>query len=164
MHEEQLIKAREQQKRIAEVEWDVGREAEERRLFVERKMQEREEQARLYFRANFKRRIPEFVPHDETSKVDKEYRREMARLQEQFEEELESYHFERNGKPKLSKPQKRAQLLDQLIDAIPMQQLQRAFQSPTSPKLLWALQRPNGFKESNKEIYMDLRELFGERY
>ena len=44
--EEQLIKAREQQKRIAEVEWDVGREAEERRLFVDRKQQEREEQAR----------------------------------------------------------------------------------------------------------------------
>ena len=59
---------------------------------------------------------------------------------------------------------KRAKLLDELIDAIPMQQLQRAFESPTSPKLLWVLQRKYDFKESNKTIYMELRALFDKRY
>ena len=45
---------------------------------------------------------------------------------------------------------KRAKLLDELIYAIPMQQLQRAFESPTSPGELRKLQRKHGFKESNK--------------
>lgn len=41
-----------------------------------------------------------------------------------------------------------------------MQQLQRAFESPTSPRKLWELQRKHGFKESNTTIYMELRALF----
>ena len=59
---------------------------------------------------------------------------------------------------------KRAKLPKQLIAAIPMQQLQQAFESPTSAKRLWKLQRKHGFKESNKTIYMELHALFDERY
>ena len=62
------------------------------------------------------------------------------------------------------KAAKRAKLLDELIAAIPTQQLQRAFESPTSPGVLWQLQRKHGFNESNKTIYMELRALFDEHY
>jgi len=60
--------------------------------------------------------------------------------------------------------QKRAKMLDELIDAIPMQQLQRAFKSPTSPGELWKLQLKHNINKSNKQIYMELRALFDERY
>ena len=84
--------------------------------------------------------------------------------QEQFEQVHVSYYLKRKGKPKLSKQQKRAELLNKLIDAIPMQQLQRAFESPTSPHELWKRQRKHGFKESNMTIYMELHALFDEHY
>ena len=83
--------------------------------------------------------------------------------QQQFEEEHVSYYLKRKGKPKLSKQQKRAKLLDELIDAIPMQQLQRAFIG-TSAGPLRQLQLKYGFKESNTAIYSELRVLFDERY
>lgn len=83
--------------------------------------------------------------------------------QEQFEEEHVSYYLKRKGQPKLTKQQKRAQLLDELIDAIPMQQLQHAF-AMTSKTTLNQLQRKNDFKESNNEIYQELQTLFHELY
>lgn len=38
-----------------------------------------------------------------------------------------------------------------------MQQLQRAFESPTSPHELRKLQRKQDFKEFNERIYVELR-------
>ena len=58
---------------------------------------------------------------------------------------------------------KRAKLLDELIDAIPMQQLQRAFQNPIERDLR-KLQVKHGFKQSNTTTYKELKELFAERY
>ena len=88
---------------------------------------------------------------------------DVATTQEEFEQEHVSYYFKSKGKPKLSKQQKRAQLLDELIAAIPMQQLQRAFQNSIE-RDLGALQVKHGFKRSNTTIYKELKELFAERY
>ena len=71
---------------------------------------------------------------------------------------------ERKADKEERKAAKRAKLLDELIAAIPMQQLQRAFQSESSPRELWKLQHKYHFKESNNGIYKELRALFEERY
>jgi hypothetical protein len=87
--------------------------------------------------------------------------------QEQFEQVHVSYYMERthgNTTKEERKAAKRAELLNKLIDPIPMQQLKRAFESPTSPRELWKLQRKHGFKQSHVTIYMELRALFDEQY
>ena len=94
-------------------------------------------------------------------------RPDVATTQEEFRAVHVSYYMERThgGTTKEErKAAKRAQLLDQLIAAIPMQQLQRAFESPTSRRELWKLQRKHGFKESNVTIYTELRAIFDEQY
>ena len=53
---------------------------------------------------------------------------------------------------------------DELIAAIPTQQIQRAFVHPRSNGELIKLQRKYNFKASNGKIYMELRALFVERY
>ena len=87
-------------------------------------------------------------------------RPDVATTQEEFRAVHVSYYMERThgGTTKEERKaakrakllDKRAKLLDELIYASPMQQLQRAFESPTSPVELWKLQRKHGFKESNK--------------
>lgn len=109
------------------------------------------------------------VPHDGYSPV-----LPHITTQQQFKEERVSYYMERThggttkDERKAAKRakllDKRAKLLDELIYAIPMQQLQRAFESPTSPGELWKLQRKHGFKESNVTIYTELRAIFDEQY
>ena len=104
-------------------------------------------------------------------------RPDVATTQEEFRAVHVSYYMERThvGTTKEERKAakrapggaiavKRAQLLDQLIAAIPMQQLQRAFESPTSPGELRKLQRKHGFKESNVTIYTELRAIFDEQY
>ena len=78
-----------------------------------------------------------------------------------------SYYMERthgNTTKEERKAAKRAKLLDELIAAIPMQQLQRAFRVATSNAELRKLQLKHGFKASNDTIYMELRTLFDELY
>jgi hypothetical protein len=112
VHEEQLIKLRSQQRRIAEVDWDVGQEAEERGRFVEAKRLEREDQARQYFRENYVQRVPQFKPQDESSAIGVEYQRGMDRLQGQFQREFEElYPAEEPKELYSSKP--RAQSVDE---------------------------------------------------
>jgi hypothetical protein len=92
VHEEQLIKIRAQQRRVAEVEWDVGHEAEERRVFVERKREERELQARKYFRENYVQRVPQFQPQEEASRIGMAYAGEMGKLEDRFKSEFDALY------------------------------------------------------------------------
>ena len=97
-----------------------------------------------------------------------------ATTQEEFKEKHVSYYLQRKHgstteeERKVAKRAKllakRAKLLKQLIAAIPMQQLQQAFESPRCARRLCKLQHKHGFKESNTTIYMELRALFDERY
>ena len=104
------------------------------------------------------------VPHDGYSPV-----LPHITTQQQFKEERVSYYMdmerthggttkeERKAAKRAKLLDKRAKLLEELIYAIPMQQLQRAFESPTSPGELRKLQRKHGFKESNKCLRGELR-------
>ena len=85
--------------------------------------------------------------------------------QHQFKDVHVSWYMDRthgNTTKEDRKAAKRAKLLDALITAIPMQQLQRAF--VTSHGTLNKLQRKYDFKLSNNEIYKDLQTLFDELY
>ena len=89
-------------------------------------------------------------------------RSDVATTQEEFTQVHVSYYMQ-SKPPKKSTHQKRQELLEQLIAAIPMQQLQRAFdQRWTSAWELRKLQPKYGFKESNNTIYSELRVLFDE--
>ena len=105
-------------------------------------------------------------------------RPDVATTQEEFKRVHVSYYMERThgnttkqervaAKQERKRQRvaaKRQQLLDQLINAIPMPQLLLAFESPTSPGRLWKLQRLHGFKESNTTVYKELRAIFDEMY
>jgi len=128
------------------------------------------QRAKFNLRTGVNTKSRDGVPHDHYSPVRPgalyavPVRLDVATTQDEFKQVHVSYYFKRKGKVPLRRSEKRAKLLDELIDAIPMQQLRRAFESPTSPRELWKLQRKHDFKESNKEIYMELRALFDERY
>ena len=94
-------------------------------------------------------------------------RSDVATTQEEFHAVHVSYHMERTHGTTTKEGRmaaKRAKLLDELIAAIPTQQIQRAFVHPRSNKQLIKLQRKYNFKASNGKIYMELRALFVERY
>ena len=93
-------------------------------------------------------------------------RSDVATTQDEFKQVHVSYYMERThgGTTKEErKAAKRFNLLDELIDAIPMQQLQRAFAMPNKSALN-KLQTKYDFNESNNEIYKELQTLFDERY
>ena len=93
-------------------------------------------------------------------------RSDVATTQDEFKQVHVSYYMERThgGTTKEErKAAKRFKLLDELIDAIPMQQLQRAFAMPNKSALN-KLQTKYDFNESNNEIYKELQTLFDERY
>lgn len=111
------------------------------------------------------------VPHDGYSPVRPgalyavPVRPDVATTQSEFHQVHVSYHKRKAEYSAAERAkQKRAKMLDKLIDAIPMQQLQRAFKSPTSPHELQKLQVKHNINKSNKQIYMELRALFDERY
>ena len=114
------------------------------------------------------------VPHDAYSPVRPgalyavPVRPDVATTQYEFHQVHVSYHkrkAESSAAERVDElAEKRAKMLDELIDAIPMQQLQHAFQSPTSPGELVKLQVKHNINKSNKQIYMELRALFDERY
>ena len=94
-------------------------------------------------------------------------RPDVATTQEEFKRVHVSYYMERthgNTTKQERVAAKRQQLLDQLINAIPMPQLLLAFESPTSPSRLRKLQGLHGFKESDATVYKELRAIFDEMY
>ena len=88
-------------------------------------------------------------------------RSDVATTQEEFNQVHKSYYLQSKGRK--GKPT-RQELLEQLIAAIPMQQLQRAFDWRRSAGELVKLQLKYGFKTSNAAIYSELRVLFDEFY
>ena len=93
-------------------------------------------------------------------------RSDVATTQEEFHAVHVSYHMERTHGTTTKEGRmaaKRAKVLDELIAAIPTQQIQRAFVHPRSSKQLNKLQSKYNFKASNNKIYMELRALFVER-
>ena len=94
-------------------------------------------------------------------------RSDVATTQEEFHAVHVSYHMERTHGTTTKEGRmaaKRAKMLDELIAAIPRQQIRRAFVHPTSRQVLHNLQVKYNLKTSNLKIYKELRALFVERY
>ena len=136
------------------------------------------QRAKFHLRTGVNTKGQDGVPHDRYShgRPGAVYavpvRSDVATTQKEFTQVHVSYYMQSKGnkgkpkkpkKPKKPTRQKRQKLLEQLIAAIPMQQLQRAFdQRWTSAWELRKLQPKYGFKESNNTIYSELRVLFDE--
>ena len=76
-----------------------------------------------------------------------------------------SYYLKRKYEtPVKGIPHKRAKLLDALLDAIPMQQLQRAFAMKSRGKLNLLTAKYPQFKKVNDVIFEQLQALFHEQY
>ena len=131
------------------------------------------QRAKFHLRTGVNTKDQDGVPHDHYShgRPGAVYavpvRSDVATTQEEFHAVHVSYHMERTHGTTTKEGRmaaKRAKLLDELIAAIPTQQIQRAFVHPRSNGELIKLQRKYNFKASNGKIYMELRALFVERY